>query len=105
MKATREQFSMIPDHIASRTDLTSTAKLAYARIRKRVGKNGSAWPGTRRIARDIGVSKSRAAQAVHELAERGLLEIENRGNGRSLLYRFPGQSVQPSGRKRPARWT
>lgn len=70
-----ERFARLPLAVLARADLTPAAKLVFAAISNRVGANGSAWPGQRRIAADCGLSTKAANRAVRELEVAGLLEV------------------------------
>jgi DNA-binding transcriptional MocR family regulator len=81
-------FYKLSTDMARRRDLSGSAKVIFAVILGRIGHNGHAWPGIRRIANDAGVNVKTAMRAVHELSDAGLLQIENRGNGLSFSYRL-----------------
>ena len=83
----------LPSQIASRSDLTATAKVIYAIIKYRVGVNGCCWPGLRRIARDAGINPKSSQRAVYQLRQVGLLLIEKRHRGQSNSYQLPAQTV------------
>jgi hypothetical protein len=51
-------FYVVDEAIACRTDLTATAKLAIAYLTFRDGIKDHWRPGLRRIAKDIGCSKT-----------------------------------------------
>ena len=82
-----EPFIMVPKHIAARTDLPAGAKLAFAAIMDRMGRNKECWPGVRRLAQDIGCDKSTAQRAVDKLEEAGLVEVERRDWPKTNRYR------------------
>ena len=92
MKAGTEKFCQVPKAMAKRRDLTATAKMVYAVIRDRLGKNDCAWPGVRRIAADAGVSVQTVIHAVEQLEARGLMRVVRQGNGRVNKYYFPAMS-------------
>lgn len=68
-------FYPVPADIARRSDLTATAKLVYAYLTFRQGKNQDAWPGQLRIATDCGVSRGTVISAICQLKQLGLLEV------------------------------
>ena len=70
-------FIILPRDVLERSDLTSTAKLAYGVLLDRVGDNGECWPGQRRIAKDIGASLTAAHRSVAELRRADLIAIEH----------------------------
>lgn len=63
----------VPKTLAARTDLSAAAKLVWAAIVDRLGENGCAWPGLRRIGRDTGLSTRTVQRAVESLAAAGML--------------------------------
>lgn len=77
-----------------RRDLSPAAKWLLVSIADRIGDNGHAWPGLRRLARDIGVSVGTVLRARAELETSGLLEIERRGNGRGHHYRVTASGME-----------
>lgn len=81
-------FYKLEQDIARRRDLTWTDKGVFAALKDRMGNNGHCWPGLRRLAQDCGVRPGTVKDSVHRLAAAGLVEIENRGNGRSFSYRI-----------------
>jgi hypothetical protein len=90
---TQGQFVKLPRELLERTDLTPAAKLVYAEIRDRLGDNGEAWPGLRRIAKGCGLGRSTVDGCIDQIEAAGLLVVERpRGNpaGTTNRYRLPG---------------
>jgi hypothetical protein len=87
-------FLMVPKHLAARTDLHPIDKLVWACIRDRIGNNGKAWPGGRKLAADLGVTRPTVLDALDRLAAAGDLLVEKRGRGRTNHYRTPPASGQ-----------
>lgn len=81
------RFVKVPKHVLSRRDLSASAKLIYAVLLDRIGDNDAAWPGWRRLARDLGVSLGVVSRGVCHLKRVGLLTVEARGPGQSNRYR------------------
>lgn len=87
-----ERFVKLPLEILRRQDLSVLAKLVYAVILDRMNSNGEAWPGLRRIAADLGgFSASSIHAAVHQLAEKELLELVPCRRGQRLVYKRSAQ--------------
>lgn len=68
--------------------LPRPALLVAAVIQDHAGPNGVAWPGTDRIARLTGLSRSTIGKCRAALVECGLLRIENVGTARRRKYRY-----------------
>jgi DNA-binding MarR family transcriptional regulator len=86
------RFVKLPWHVLARSDLSPAAKLLYAAIMDRIGENGEAWPGVRRLASDCGLSPATVVAAIRRLETVGLLAVEHvSGNpgGRTNHYRLP----------------
>ena len=84
-------FAKLPHNILSRTDLAPAAKLVFAIIADRIGDNGEAWPGLRKLATDCGISPATAAKATKCLEAVGLIAIVHTpGNpgGQTNRYRL-----------------
>ncbi len=82
-------FLKIPLLVLSRRDLTSAAKLVYAVVVDRMGSKKVAWPGIRRIARDLGVSENAVLRATAKLEAVGLLAVVRSSSGKVNTYRLP----------------
>lgn len=83
-----ETFAKIPHWLLWRTDLSASAKLVYAAIADRVGGNGSAWPGVRRLASDCGLGVTTVCEAVTALKSAGLLMVETGSERRTNNYKL-----------------
>jgi hypothetical protein len=83
-------YTVIPDAIIDREDITSSELLCYIAIARHASKEGSAFPGYKRIAANMKSSRSTAIRAVASLVEKGLLVKEARtdqaGDQASNLY-------------------
>ena len=88
-----EPFIMVPKHIAARTDLPAGAKLVYAAIMDRMGRNEECWPGWRRLARDCGICQETAGGYIARLEAVGLLVVVRQSRGRCNRYRLPAKST------------
>ena len=68
-------IGMFLPNIVARTRLISpTDKLVWARLCQFAGENGLCFPSFRRIAFEIGISRSGAIKSVNSLVEKGFLE-------------------------------
>ena len=93
-----ERFYKLPQAIAARKDLSATAKLVYAAILNRLGKNSTSWPGIRRLAGDCGTSTGAIRRAIELLERSGLLAIE-RGHQRKANRYTPVSYVSETNTK------
>jgi hypothetical protein len=85
-------FYKLLQDLAARTDLLASDKLVYAILADRIGRNGKAWPGSRRLAHDSGMNRETVLESIGRLKAAGLLLVESRGRGRANLYRLAEQS-------------
>lgn len=67
---------MLPVEIASRPDLTGTAKVVFCSIADRAGANGESWPGMRRLAKDCGCGLNAVKAAIANLESAGLIAVD-----------------------------
>ena len=70
--------SFIPNAVLKCRELSSTAKLVFARLCQYGGEHGQAYPSYNTLAGEVGVERRQAIRAVNELEAFGLL----RRNGR-----------------------
>lgn len=68
------RFVKMPLSIMS-SDLSPAAKLVFAAILNRIGKNSKCWPGQRTIASDCGITLPTVHRCVLELSDRKLIQI------------------------------
>jgi len=87
------RFYKLNQGLAARRDITPTAKVLYAVLANRIGKNGVCWAGVRRLAADCGCSEHAVLRATAALEAASLLRVERRGNGQSNLYRLNDEPV------------
>ncbi len=70
--------------------LPHRAKAVYMYLKDRSNKDGSCWPGIKRIALELQVSKSTVKRALSDLEKRGYIQREHRfrdnGSYTSNLY-------------------
>ena len=79
-------FTQVPNHLLNNKDLTAVAKLVYAKLLSYAWNNNLVFPGQETMAEDIGSSKSTVNRGIQELEEKGWLEIQRRGQGKTNLY-------------------
>lgn len=80
--------SFIPEWLEVRPDISVGAKLIYARLCRYAGKDGFAYPGIDAIAEAVGMNDRSVKRYTKELRDNNLIEVEQRGLGRSNVYRF-----------------
>ncbi len=71
-------------------DLTNRAKAVYFYLRDRADAEGKCWPGVKRIAADLSLSRSTVKRALTDLEHAGFLTRQERrrenGSRTSNLY-------------------
>src|ERR1017187_4758089 len=86
--ATRYGFTQVPNFILTKKDISVGAKLAYAMLLKYAWDNDACFPGQIRLAEDMGAAERSVRTYLKELATAELLEIKQRGLGKTNLYRL-----------------
>jgi Helix-turn-helix domain len=84
---TREGFTQVPNLILTKKDISVGAKLAYAMLLKYLWNNDACFPGQVRLAEDMGAGERSVRTYLKELESAALLDIEQRGLGKTNLYR------------------
>lgn len=85
---TRYGFTQVPNFILTKGDLSVGAKLAYAMLLKYLWANDACYPGQTKLAADMGAGERSVRTYLKELETAGLLEITQRGLGKTNLYRL-----------------
>jgi hypothetical protein len=85
---TRHGFTMVPNFILTNKDLSVGAKLAYAMLLKYAWTDSAVYPGQLTLAGDMGAGERSVRTYLKELERAKLLEVEQRGLGRTNLYRL-----------------
>ncbi len=85
---TRHGFTQVPNFILTKSDISVGAKLAYAMLLKYAWNNDACFPGQATLATDMGSGERSVRRYLEELEEAGLLEITQRGLGKTNLYRL-----------------
>jgi len=81
--------AFIPNWLLSRTEISSNSKLIYARLCQYANDQGVAWPRQETLQAEVGMELRTVQRSLKELVNAGLLEVAQRGRGRSNMYRFP----------------
>jgi len=100
---TRHGFTQVPNFILTKKDLSVGAKLAYAMLLKYAWADDACFPGQLRLADDMGAGERSVRTYLKELEAANILEIKQRGLGKTNLYRLHLTINKSSGRRhRPA---
>lgn len=96
--ATRHGFTQVPNFILTKADISVGAKLAYAMLLKYAWGDDACFPGQTKLADDMGSGERSVRRYLEELETASLLEIVQRGLGKTNLYRLfltvPKQSTR-----------
>jgi hypothetical protein len=85
---TRHGFTQVPNFILTMSNLSVGAKLAYAMLLKYAWDNDACFPGQATLADDMGAAERSIRTYLKELETAELLEITQRGLGKTNLYRL-----------------
>src|SRR6202162_4035739 len=97
--ATRHGFTQVPNFILTKKDISVGAKLAYAMLLKYAWNNDACFPGQVKLAEDMGAGERSVRTYLKELESAMLLEITQRGLGKTNLYRLYLTVKKGSGRR------
>jgi hypothetical protein len=86
--ATRHGFTQVPNFILTNAQISVGAKLAYAMLLKYAWQDEACFPGQAKLAEDMGAAERSVRTYLKELEEAELLEIKQRGLGKTNLYRL-----------------
>jgi hypothetical protein len=86
--ATRHGFTQVPNFILTKEDISVGAKLAYAMLLKYAWGDDACFPGQVKLAEDMGATDRSVRTYLKELEAAELLEIKQRGLGKTNLYRL-----------------
>src|ERR1700691_6276316 len=86
--ATRHGFTQVPNFILTKKDVSVGAKLAYAMLLKYAWGDDACFPGQAKLAEDMGAAERSVRTYLKELENAALLEIKQRGLGKTNLYRL-----------------
>ena len=85
---TRHGFTQVPNFILTNKHLSVGAKLLYAMILKYDWTNQGCFPGQQQLAEDMGSGERSVRTYQKELEEAEVLEVTQRGLGKTNLYRL-----------------
>jgi hypothetical protein len=85
---TRHGFTQVPNFILTKKDLSVGAKLAYAMLLKYAWGEDACFPGQVKLAEDMGATDRSVRTYLKELETAEILEIKQRGLGKTNLYRL-----------------
>jgi hypothetical protein len=86
--ATRHGFTQVPNFILTMKEISVGAKLAYAMLLKYAWGDNACFPGQLKLADDMGAAERSVRTYLKELETAELLEIKQRGLGKTNLYRL-----------------
>jgi hypothetical protein len=86
--ATRQGFTQVPNFILTNDKLSVGAKLVYAMLLKYAWYDDGCFPGQAKLARDMGAGERSVRTYLKELESAEMLEINQRGLGKTNLYRL-----------------
>jgi len=81
-------FTMVPNFILTNPNLSGEAKLFYSMLLKYARENDYCFPGQQRLAKDMGCSDRSLRRYQEELVKEGVLQVSQRGLGKTNLYRL-----------------
>ena len=85
---TRHGFTQVPNFILTKPDISVGAKLGYTMLLKYAWADDACYPGQAKLAADMGSGERSVRRYLEELETAGLLEIVQRGLGKTNLYRL-----------------
>jgi len=81
-------FTQVPNFILTNGHLSVGAKLAYAMLLKYHWTNNDVYPGQQTLAKEMGSGERSVRTYLKELEDAKLLEVTQRGLGKTNLYRL-----------------
>src|ERR1700733_6989661 len=98
--ATRQGFTQVPNFILTNDKISVGAKLVYAMLHKYAGYDDGCIPGQAKLAHDMGAGERSVRTYLKELESAEMLEINQRGLGKTNLYRLHLTIDKSTGRRR-----
>ncbi len=86
--ATRFGFTQVPNFLLINKELSVGAKLAYAMLLKYAWDADACFPGQVKLGEDMGAGERSVRTYLKELEDAGFLEVQQRGLGKTNLYRL-----------------
>ncbi len=75
-------FSLAPDAVLRRKDISPAAKLVYVLLLRHQGKHATAWPAQATLAEETGLTERTVRSAIKALEAAGLIETLSKGSAR-----------------------
>ena len=97
---TRHGFTQVPNFILTKKEISVGAKLAYAMLLKYAWGDDACFPGQLKLAEDMGAGERSVRTYLKELESADILEIKQRGLGKTNLYRLHLTIKKAAGRRR-----
>lgn len=97
---TRHGFTQVPNFVLTKKEISVGAKLAYAMLLKYAWGDDACFPGQLKLAEDMGAGERSVRTYLKELESAGILEIKQRGLGKTNLYRLYLTINKTHGRRR-----
>lgn len=79
-------FTLIPNVVFKRSDLSRDAKFLYAVLLSYAWQDDSCFPGYDRLLADLGCGRSQLARFIRELVDVGFMTVKRRGQGKTSIY-------------------
>jgi hypothetical protein len=79
-------FSIVPNWLMRRSEVTARAQLCYARLSQYAGENGLIFPKQETLAKELAVSTVQVKRLIKELKDHKLLEMTDRHGQRLPSY-------------------
>lgn len=76
-------FTQVPNFVLVKKDISVGAKLAYAMLLKYAWGDNACFPGQLKLAEDMGAGERSIRTYLKELETAGILEIKQRGLGKT----------------------
>jgi hypothetical protein len=81
-------FTQVPNFVLTQKELSVGAKLAYAMLLEYAWGDQACYPSQVKLAQDMGAAERSIRTYLKELETTGILEIQQRGLGKTNLYRL-----------------
>ena len=92
---TQHGFTQVPNFLFKKTGLSMGATVVYAKFLSYAWNNNYCFPGQQTLADDLDVSRKSVNTWIAELEAAGLIEIKQRGLGKTNLYTLHFQVKSP----------
>lgn len=87
-RATQLGFTQVPNFVLISKDISPGAKLAYAMLLRYAWHQDFSFPGQVKLAEDMGVGERSVRTYLQELEKFRFLEIVQRGQGKTNIYKL-----------------